>query len=228
MAWIKNHVMLPGEGVSLASALRSSQVVLERIKTRRYRPNFPSELSYTLVSAIARSMQALVSTFASKVAKLERRVMKGEIGDPEKILETMYHLRHELLTVRTLAAHSREVYARITKLASRFMPAEDHPFSEDLMDQFDRVRGMCDSEQEFLQGVIDFHQNRTITRLNIAMERLALITVVLLPVTAIASIYGMNIIVFERTNLVQVGVVLAVIATMMTAIFRWAKRRGWW
>ena len=43
-----------------------------------------------------------------------------------------------------------------------------------------------------LQGVIDFFQTRRVTKLNITMERVALLSALLLPITAIASIYGMN------------------------------------
>lgn len=165
-----------GEGAPLDAALRETRAVLQRLEAGRYRPNFPAELSYTIVSAITRHMENLVSIFASKIATLERQVIKGLLGDPEHLLEAMFQLRHQLLTVRTIAANSREAYARIAALAPRFMPPEERPFIEDLMDQFDRVRGMCDGEQAFLQGVIDFYQTRTVTKLNIAMERLALIS----------------------------------------------------
>jgi len=217
-----------GEGVALDSALRETRAMLQRIEAGRFRPGFPAELSYTIVSALARRMEALVSSLASKVAALERQVMNGRLGDPEKILETMFHLRHELLTVRTIASHSREGYARIAKLAPRFMPPEERPFIEDLVDQFDRVRSLCDGEQAFLQGVIDYYQTRTVTKLNIAMERLALISALLLPVTAIASIYGMNIIVNEQTQPMHVVSVLVAIGIIMAVMFLWAKRKQWW
>ena len=173
-------------------------------------------------------MEAGVAALASKVATLEQQVMQGAIDDSAQLIEGMFQLRHELLTLRTIAAHSREVYARMTTLAPRFMPPEEQPFIADLMDQFDRVRSMCDGEMAFLQGVIDFYQTRTITKLNIAMERLALITALLLPVTAVASLYGMNIIVFEHTSVSQIAGVLAGIGLIMVVMSRWAKRQGWW
>ena len=216
------------EDIQLDAALRETQAVLQRIETGRYRPKSPAELSYTIVSAITRRMGTLVSAFAGKITTLDRQIMKGHIADPEQVLETMFQLRHGLLTVRTTAAQSREVYARIKALPPRFELSEERPFFEDLMDQFDRVWNISEREQEFLQGVIDFYQNRTITKLNIAMERLALISVLLLPITAIASIYGMNIIVFERTNLVQLGIVLATIGIIIAVIFWWTKRQKWW
>ncbi len=214
--------------VSLKASLHSTETVLQRVIAGRYQPKVPIELSYSIVSTIARRIEHLISVLAAKVEDLEQRVIGGHIGDPEKLLETMFHLRHELLTVRTVVAHSREGYSRIVSLAPRSVPAEERPFLEDLVDQFDRIRGLTEGEQQFLQGVIDFYQNRTITKLNIAMERLALITVLLLPVTAIASIYGMNIIVNEQTQPVHLAAVLVLIMMIMAFVFLWAKRKGWW
>ncbi len=217
-----------GIGVPLEVSLRETRAVQQRIASGRYRPKLPAELSYAVVTGVVRHLETLVAMLATRIAALERRVIQGTIDNPDALLEAMFHLRHELLTVRTIAAHSREVYARIVSLAPRFMPAEERPFMEDLVDQFDRIRSICDSEHAFLQGVIDFFQTRTITRLNVTMERLALLSALLLPVTAVASIYGMNIIVFERTNMAQVIGVLTVLGLMIAAMFWWARRHGWW
>jgi Mg2+ and Co2+ transporter CorA len=64
--------------------------------------------------------------------------------------------------------------------------------------------------------------------MNQAMERLALITVVLLPVTAVASIYGMNVIVNTNTDFPHLGFALATMAVVSLATVLWARRQGWW
>jgi magnesium transporter len=60
------------------------------------------------------------------------------------------------------------------------------------------------------------------------MERLALIAAVLLPVSAIASIYGMNLIVGDRTDVTQLAVVLSVMGIVVGGMLAWSKRMGWW
>jgi len=144
-----------------------------------------------------------------------------------RLLEEMFLMRHELLSIRTTAAESRDVFARMGAL-TRMIPPEAPPLIDDLIDRFERVKSLCDNEKEFTQGIIDFYQARTTTRMNVAMERLALIAAVLLPVTAIASIYGMNLIVEERSDLPQLGIVLAVMVLVTGAMLTWSKRLGWW
>jgi Mg2+ and Co2+ transporter CorA len=52
--------------------------------------------------------------------------------------------------------------------------------------------------------------------------------VITLPITALSSVYGMNLIVNERTQLPHLLVVLAVMAAISGTLLRWAKRQGWW
>jgi Mg2+ and Co2+ transporter CorA len=87
---------------------------------------------------------------------------------------------------------------------------------------------MADGETEFLQAVIEFHQAMTNTKMTIAAERLAVIAAVTLPITALSSIYGMNVIVNEHTHLGQLVVILVVMLTMSLILLRWAKHQGWW
>jgi magnesium transporter len=108
------------------------------------------------------------------------------------------------------------------------IPTEAPPLIQDLINRFARVRSMSDDEKEFAQGVIEFYQALTSSRMNMAMERLALIAAVLLPVSAIASIYGLNLIVGERTDVTQLIVVLAIMAIVVGAMLVWAKRMKWW
>jgi magnesium transporter len=64
--------------------------------------------------------------------------------------------------------------------------------------------------------------------MTIAAERLTLIAVLTLPITALSSVYGMNTIVNDRTDFPHLAVVLVVMAAMSATLLRWAKRHGWW
>jgi magnesium transporter len=208
-------------------ALRETHAVLERIQKGRQHPASSLELSYTVVSAVARNQEGFVATIAREVGLLEQRVMASQVDDPEQFLEELFRARHGLIAVRTMAALTREIYGRMGTL-NRFLPAGGEPLVADLLDQFDRVRGVADGQREFLQGVIEFYQTRTDTKMTIAAERLAVIAAVTLPITALSSIYGMNVIVNARTNFLHLAVVLLVMVAMSAALLRWARRQGWW
>ena len=201
--------------------------VRERVE-EGLRPKSPAELANAIVSALIHRADGFVVELASEVEALEHRVLGGERRQPEQLLEAMFLLRHKLLSVRTLATLDREVTDQATSLASRSLPASERPFIADLVEQFDRTRALCDAELGFLQGVIDFYQTQTNVKMNLAMERLALISAIVLPITAVASIYGMNLIVNDQTQPIQLSVVLAAMVGVSAVMVWWARRQGWW
>jgi Mg2+ and Co2+ transporter CorA len=170
----------------------------------------------------------VIGEVAEKIPGLEKRVMEGDFRDPESLLEELFLLRHELMTVRTMAAQEHDIFQRMSNLGDRVVPADDVHYSHDLADQFDRVRSIADGECQFLFGVIELYQTRVTTKMTLAMERLAVIAAVTLPVTAIASVYGMNVIVNGSTHWVQLILVLCAMVVISGLLLRWAHRQGWW
>jgi Mg2+ and Co2+ transporter CorA len=104
----------------------------------------------------------------------------------------------------------------------------DGAYARDVADQFDRVRSLADGESQFLFGVIELYQTKVHTKMTVAMERLAVIAAITLPVTALASVLGMNVIVNESTQWVSLTIVLVAMGTISLMLLTWARRQGWW
>jgi Mg2+ and Co2+ transporter CorA len=143
------------------------------------------------------------------------------------LLETMFLIRHELQTTRTMAAQCHDIWMRMAEIG-KLADDADAGLARDLAAQFDRVRSLADGESQFLFGVIELYQTKVHTKMTVAMERLAVIAAVTLPITAIASVYGMNVIVNDDTHYLQLGIVLVVMLTISLSLLRWARRQGWW
>ncbi|WP_244876490.1 magnesium transporter CorA family protein [Winogradskya consettensis] len=215
------------EAVPARVALADTAGVMARIASGRYRPASGFDLSYAVVSALARRQEAFVEVQTREVWQLEQRVTGGHLGDPEKFLEEMFRTRHGLVAVRTMAALSREIYGRLATI-NRGVPERARPLLDDTVDQFNRVYAIADGQKDYLQGVIDFYRTRSDTKMTIAAERLAVIAVITLPITALSSVYGMNLIVNDSTHLGMLIPVLAVMLVMSVGLLIWAKRQGWW
>jgi magnesium transporter len=207
-------------------ALEETGAVARRVDAGRLHPASGPDLSYAVVTALTGRMRSLLTTLTEEVWQLERQVTAGLGDDPEQFLEELFSVRHGLLAVRTMAMLSNEVYGRMVLLA--VWPGPAAALLLDLEDQFRRIAAMAESQREYLQGVIEFYQARTNTKMTIAAERLAVIAAVTLPVTALSSIYGMNVIVNQSTHVGQLVVLLVVMSTMSAALLVWARRKGWW
>jgi magnesium transporter len=157
----------------------------------------------------------------------EQRVIAAAEEEPEGFLTALFTARHELLTIRTMAAQGGEIYGRAIAL-STFAPKEGLEQMKDLLDQYMRLSRISQSQLDFLLGVTEFYRARTETKMTIAGERLAVIAVMTLPVTALSSVLGMNVIVNERTLWLPLIILLAIMLSLSLILLRWAKRQGWW
>jgi len=207
--------------------LRDTDEVLARIRSGRLRPRTSFDISHAIVSTLTRHMERFVEELTTDVWELERRVTEGGYDDPEQLLDEMFRTRHGLLAIRTIAAQTGQIYRRVSGI-SRAVPEESRHLVVDLIDQFDRISALAAEEKDYLQGVIVFYPAPTETKMTIAAERLAVIAVVTLPITALASVLGMNLIVNNHTTPVPLSVALAVMLAMSAGLLWWAKRQGWW
>jgi magnesium transporter len=214
--------------VPQTAVMEEVEETLSRMAARRIWPTSPLSLAHALTALIALRQRVLVQDVASRIAALENQIMGGTLSNPEGNLEEMFRVRHELLTVRTMASHATEVFSRMRWLLRQDITPDDDNLIADLEDMFQRIYRMTDGEQEFLAGVIELYRTRTDTKMMIAGERLAVLAAVTLPVTAISSIYGMNVIVLQKTHVPQLIIVLAVMLVISGVLLRYTRRQGWW
>src|SRR4051794_33892404 len=208
--------------VDQSAAMVESDAVLNRLMTGKLKPNKGFELSYALLTALTGRLRAYTAELTKDVWALEQRVTGGHLGDPETFLDEMFRARHGLLTVSTMSALSREVYSRMASITA-CGPGHGQSLLLDAVDQFHHLSVMAETQKSYLQGTIEFYQARTNTKMTIAAERLAVIAAVTLPITALSSVLGMNLIVNDETHWIPLAIMMA----MSTALLVWAKRKGW-
>ena len=213
--------------VPLESALRETNSVAARIDSGRLHPTSPFGLTYAIVSSIARREAEMVAEIAREVGLMEQEVMADNDEDPQKFLSQLFAARHELLTIKTMAAQGSEIYRRAIKLTT-FAPPEGLALMKDVLDQYETVAHISDAQLTFLMGVTEFYRARTDTKMTIAAERLAVIAAVTLPITSLSSVMGMNVIVNDSTHWGWVGLLLLVMIVMSLILLRWAHKQGWW
>jgi magnesium transporter len=154
-------------------------------------------------------------------------VMADVNEDPQKFLSELFAARHGLLTIKTMAAQGSEIYRRAIKLTN-FAPPEGLDLMKDVLDQYETVAHISDSQLVFLMGVTEFYRARTDTKMTIAAERLAVIAAITLPITSLSSVMGMNVIVNDSTRWIPLTILLLIMLAISLTLLRWARKQGWW
>lgn len=129
---------------------------------RRVREDTPFDLSSAIVAALTRTQKEFVEAVTTDVWHLEQRVTGDRVGEPVEFLNDLFRARHGLLAIRTVAALSAVVYARLAALTG-MSPGRLRVVTE-LAERFASVREIADGEREYLQGVIEFYQTVLVSR----------------------------------------------------------------
>ena len=140
-----------------------------------------------------------METVTRQVWPLEQRVTSGHLGDPEQFLEELFGTRHGRLA-GVQHGHPGRPDLPADGGAGPVHPPDCQPLVADLETSSPRSAKCVTMARSVSGGVIEFYKARTDTKVTIAAERLALIAVLTLPITALSSVYGMNIIVNDRTD----------------------------
>lgn len=204
-----------------------------RLRSGELRPQHAYELSYALATSVAERLHDFIARLTAAQWDLEYRfqaVVEGgstaRVRDPEQFLDELFRARHGFMVARTQGAMAREVFGRLRKIEA--FGRNGRKQVDDVLDQFSHLAAMADVEKEHLQASIEFYQARTNTELTIAAERLAVIAAVTLPVTAVSSVLGMNLIVNDVTRPVELAIAVFSMVVMSALLLRWARRQGWW
>jgi magnesium transporter len=86
---------------------------------------------------------------------------------------------------------------------------------------------MLENYKEVIEALEETNESVISHRLNDILRVLTSISVVILPLTLIASIWGMNVRVPGQDNITDFYVVIGCMLLILIGMVAWFKRRGW-
>ena len=97
-----------------------------------------------------------------------------------------------MLYIRKSIWPLREAISRLERGESDLVSRNTHLYLRDVYDHTINVLDTIETYRDMLSGMIDIYLSSISNRLNETMKYLALISTIFIPMTFIASIYGMN------------------------------------
>lgn len=185
--------------------------------------NTAQEVTYELLDQTADGFFLAADALETQVDTLEEQIFRSPRFNP---VEPVFDLKHLLGQARRLATDAREASALLGRQTS--LHAEQVRY-RDVQDSFTRVGSRLDGLRDSLSSLLDLHLALQGQRMNEVMRTLTAVSVVFLPLTFLAGVWGMN---FE--NMPELaspyGYALAwgsflLVGGLLAYTF---KRRGWW
>src|SRR3954447_1304921 len=215
-------ITLPNEPIDpieyLFERCRGSEEVREQTLSRG-----PGFLLYKIVDDCVDASFPMLRKMGNKLERLEEDIFEGR---SEEIVRDLSNAKQEIINFRKIVRPQRTVLRDLEKTKRRYFAESLEVYFDDIVDASERVWDMLENYKEVIDGLEGTNESVISHRVNDTVRILTSISVVVLPLTLIASIWGMNVRVPGEGELapffVIVGVMILLLVGML-AFFRWRK-----
>jgi magnesium transporter len=185
----------------------------------------PDYLTHTIIDLLVDDNLQILSWLDEEINELEEAIF----SNPDKAsLHQAAKLRKNIVYLQRVLGPQLELIRRLAFEESPFIKESLRVYFRDVSDNLARINDLIFTYREIVSTDMAIHQALVSNKLNEIMKTLTVIATIFLPLTFIASIYGMN---FEFMPELRhpwgYPIVLGVMALLGGAMFWWFKRRGW-
>ena len=185
----------------------------------------PAFIAHAVIDRMVDLYLPLTEAFDEQIDALETDVVERTSTD---IVPRIFRLKRALQRVRRTAMHQREVLQRLSRGEFEQIPERALPFFRDIHDHFVRVVDLAEGNRELLSAALDAYLSQTSNRMNEVMKTLALVSTIMLPLTFIAGVYGMN---FDHMPELHwrygYAFALGLMAVVGSGMARWFRHKKW-
>lgn len=160
-----------------------------KLENSRLRTHGVDYLFYALMDIVVDNYFDVVETIAELMDEIEDKLY----GDPEdKTLETIQHIKKELLFVKKAVFPLREAINTLIKNETPLIEQNQLRYLSDVYDHIMQIYETVENYRDLNAGLKDMYLSILSNRMNKVMQVLTIIATIFIPLTFIAGIYGMN------------------------------------
>ena len=184
----------------------------------------PGYLLYQIVDQSFDYCFPMLRKIGNKLEQLEEEIF---IGRSEEIVRDISNVKQEIINFRKTIRPERSVLRDLEKTKQRYMREELEIYFDDIVDAAERIWDMLENYKEVVEALEETNESVLSHRVNDILRVLTAISVVVLPLTLIASIFGMNTGVPGEQSIVAFWVIVGVMVALLGGMIAYFRHRRW-
>jgi magnesium transporter len=147
-------------------------------------------------------------------------------GRSENVVRDISNAKQEIIAYRKIIKPERATLRVLERYTQPFLPEELDIYFDEIVDAAERIWDLLDNYKEVLEGLESTNESVISHKQNDVLRLLTIISVTLLPLTLIASVFGMNVLFpGEGTHTAFWVIIVSMITTLggMLAFFRYKR-----
>jgi magnesium transporter len=183
---------------------------LQNTSSQNFRQHGSDYLVYRFLDIIVDEYFVVLEQLGERIETAETTIIMSPTQTNSNII---YQLKHQMLILRKAIWPLREIVSHLLYedvLISKFT----RTYLRDLYDHTMQAIDTVETFRDILSSILDMYLSALTIRMNEIMKTLTIITTIFIPITAISSIYGMNL---PNIPLMKSSIGFSVIATLMVS-----------
>src|SRR5437899_5339559 len=132
----------------------------------------------------------ILDKIGHKLDSLEDDVFEGR---SEEVVRDISNAKQEIISYRKIVKPERSTLRLLERHVERFLPEELELYFDDIVDASERIWDILDNYKEVVEALEDTNESAINHRQNDILRVLTVVSVILLPMTLITGIFGMNV-----------------------------------
>jgi magnesium transporter len=144
----------------------------------------------------------------------------------EDVVRDISNVKQEIISYRKVVKPERSTLRALERSVERFLPEELDLYFDDIVDAAERIWDQLDNYKEVVEALEQTNESVISHRQNDVLRLLTIISVTVLPLTLITSVFGMNVLFpGERTPTAFWVIIAALVVTLagMVGFFRYKR-----
>lgn len=182
-------------------------------------------LVYSILDAVVDDYFPILDEISDRLEDLEERIFDSFDSTAQA---EIFAIKKELLHIRRVVAPERDLLNVLLRRDARIFDEATIVYFQDIYDHLLRVADAVDTYRDLLTSALEFHLSTLSNRLNQVMKTLTASSIILMSMTLIAGIYGMNFVHMPELNwTIGYPLALGAMAAIGGTLFAVFRRIDW-
>jgi magnesium transporter len=159
--------------------------------------------------------------------KLERIEEDIFLGRSQEAVRDISNAKQEIINFRKIIRPQRPVLRDLERNKQRYLADDMEVYFDDVRDASERIWDMLENYKEVVEALEDTNESVLAHRVNDVLRVLTAFSVVILPLTLIASIWGMNVGVPGEGSTTAFWLIIGSMLALLSGMLAFFRRRGW-
>lgn len=183
-----------------------------------------SRILHAVIDYLVDYLFPMIYKIEAKIQQLEEAIF---VENEHHVVRELAVLRRDIIALRRIIRPQIEIVQNLEQVDRPYIREELEVYFGDILDHLNKAADLIIDHGEIVFGLTDTANTLANLHTNDIMQILTLISVIMLPLTLLSGIYGMNVLLPMQDSRLAFGFILLIMVTIALAMLYFFRKRGW-